>query len=62
MSRIGPFADDDAAAWVTKSPDIGVAMAVTIAGLMLGRDPDDTEDEHYIEMAQTLTPAAGSAK
>src|SRR6201990_742569 len=27
MSRIGPFADDDAAAWVAKSPDIGVAMA-----------------------------------
>jgi alkylhydroperoxidase family enzyme len=27
MSRIGPFADDDAAAWVSKSPDIGVAMA-----------------------------------
>jgi alkylhydroperoxidase family enzyme len=27
MSRIGPFADDDAAAWVVKSPDIGVAMA-----------------------------------
>jgi alkylhydroperoxidase family enzyme len=27
MSRIGPFADDDAAAWVTKSPDIGIAMA-----------------------------------
>ena len=23
MSRIGPFADDDAAAWVVKSPDIG---------------------------------------
>ena len=27
MSRIGHFADDDAAAWVVKSPDIGVAMA-----------------------------------
>ena len=27
MSRIGDFADDDAAAWVKKSPDIGVAMA-----------------------------------
>lgn len=27
MSRIGDFADDDAAAWVTRSPDIGVAMA-----------------------------------
>src|ERR1700722_10006618 len=27
MSRIGPFADDDAAAWVMKSPDIGVPMA-----------------------------------
>ena len=27
MSRIGAFADDDAAAWVVKSPDIGVAMA-----------------------------------
>ncbi len=27
MSRIGPFADDDAAAWVVKSPDIGIAMA-----------------------------------
>ena len=26
MSRIGPFADDDAAAWVVKSPDIGVGM------------------------------------
>ena len=26
MSRIGPFADDDAAAWVAKSPDIGVGM------------------------------------
>ena len=27
MSRIGDFADDDAAGWITKSPDIGVAMA-----------------------------------
>ncbi len=27
MSRIGDFADDDAAAWVMTSPDIGVAMA-----------------------------------
>ncbi|ULE32376.1 carboxymuconolactone decarboxylase family protein [Mycobacterium sp. IDR2000157661] len=27
MSRIGDFADDNAAAWVVKSPDIGVAMA-----------------------------------
>ena len=27
MSRIGAFADDDAAAWVTNSPDIGIAMA-----------------------------------
>ncbi|MGV0607295.1 carboxymuconolactone decarboxylase family protein [Mycolicibacterium sp. XJ1904] len=27
MSRIGDFADDDAAAWVTTSPDIGIAMA-----------------------------------
>ncbi|MDH6247964.1 carboxymuconolactone decarboxylase family protein [Mycobacterium sp. OTB74] len=27
MSRIGEFADDDVAAWVLKSPDIGTAMA-----------------------------------
>ena len=27
MSRIGDFADDDAAAWVRQSPDIGIAMA-----------------------------------
>jgi alkylhydroperoxidase family enzyme len=27
MSRIGDFADDDAAAWAVKSPDIGTAMA-----------------------------------
>jgi alkylhydroperoxidase family enzyme len=27
MSRIGAFADDDAAGWVLKSPDIGAAMA-----------------------------------
>lgn len=27
MSRIGDFADDDAAGWVKKSPDIGLAMA-----------------------------------
>ncbi|BBZ28680.1 carboxymuconolactone decarboxylase [Mycolicibacterium madagascariense] len=27
MSRIGDFADDDVAAWVTKSPDIGVPIA-----------------------------------
>lgn len=27
MSRIGDFADDDAAAWITRSPDIGIAMA-----------------------------------
>lgn len=26
MSRIGDFADDDAAGWVMKSPDIGMAM------------------------------------
>jgi hypothetical protein len=38
-----------------------VATAVTVAGLILGRDPDDAEDEHYIEMAESLTPATGSA-
>jgi hypothetical protein len=27
MSRIGDFADDDAASWVKRSPDIGIAMA-----------------------------------
>jgi alkylhydroperoxidase family enzyme len=27
MSRIGEFADDDAAGWVLKSPEIGTAMA-----------------------------------
>jgi alkylhydroperoxidase family enzyme len=27
MSRIGEFADDDVAAWILKSPDIGTAMA-----------------------------------
>jgi AhpD family alkylhydroperoxidase len=27
MSRIGDFADDDAAGWVKRSPDIGIAMA-----------------------------------
>ena len=27
MSRIGDFADDDAAAWVKRSPDIGIPMA-----------------------------------
>ncbi|KAA0093986.1 carboxymuconolactone decarboxylase family protein [Mycolicibacterium sp. P1-18] len=27
MSRIGDFADDDAAGWITRSPDIGIAMA-----------------------------------
>jgi alkylhydroperoxidase family enzyme len=27
MSRIGDFAEDDAAGWIVKSPDIGVAMA-----------------------------------
>jgi alkylhydroperoxidase family enzyme len=26
MSRIGPFADDDAAAWAVKSPDIGAGL------------------------------------
>ena len=27
MSRIGPFEDGDAAGWITRSPDLGVAMA-----------------------------------
>ena len=27
MSRIGDFADDDAAGWIVRSPDIGTAMA-----------------------------------
>ncbi|HEX7824102.1 MAG TPA: carboxymuconolactone decarboxylase family protein, partial [Mycobacterium sp.] len=27
MSRIGEFAEDDAAGWIVKSPKIGVAMA-----------------------------------
>ncbi len=27
MSRIGSFADDDVAGWVTKSPELGTAMA-----------------------------------
>jgi MFS family permease len=48
--------------WVPLVCYVGVAIAVTIVGLILGRDPDDTEDEHYIEMAESLTPATGSAK
>jgi MFS family permease len=47
--------------WVPLVCYVGVATAVTVAGLILGRDPDDAEDEHYIEMAESLTPAAGSA-
>jgi len=27
MSRIGPFADDDLAGWISKSPDLGGALA-----------------------------------
>jgi MFS family permease len=48
--------------WVPLACYVGVAMAVTIGGLALGRNPDDSEDEHYIEMSETLTPATGSAK
>ena len=48
--------------WVPLVCYVGVAVAVTIGGLILGRDPDDAEDEHFIEMAESLTPAAGSAK
>jgi MFS family permease len=47
--------------WVPLVCYVGVATAVTVAGLILGRDPDDAEDEHYIEMAESLTPATGSA-
>ena len=35
---------------------VGVAIAVTIAGLILGRDPDDSEDQHFIEIADSLRP------
>ena len=32
--------------WVPLVCYVGVAIAVTIAGLILGRDPDDSEDQH----------------
>jgi MFS family permease len=48
--------------WVPLVCYVGVATAVTITGLILGRDPDDAEDEHFIEIADSLTPAAESAR
>ena len=48
--------------WVPLVCYVGVATAVTITGLILGRDPDDAEDEHFIELADSLTPAAESVR
>ena len=48
--------------WVPLVCYVGVATAVTITGLILGRDPDDAEDELFIEIADSLTPAAESAR
>jgi MFS family permease len=48
--------------WVPLVCYIGVAVVVTVAGLILGRDPVDEEDEHYIEIAEAVTPGAESAK
>ena len=45
MSRIGDFADDDVAAWVTKSPAIGIPMAgFTNAGYTKNRLPMRTRE------------------
>jgi MFS family permease len=48
--------------WVPLVCYIGLAAAVTVAGLLLGHDPHDEEDEHYIEIADAVTPEAESAR
>ncbi len=40
---------------------IAVVGVLTVIGLLLGRNPDSAEEEHYREMAESATPATGSA-
>lgn len=48
--------------WIPLVCYLGVATVITVAGLILGRDPDDVQDERYLELANAITPEAGSAK
>lgn len=48
--------------WVPMVAYLGLAAVITVTGLLLGRDPDDSEDEHFIEIADALTPEAESAR
>jgi SNF family Na+-dependent transporter len=34
-----------------------IVTALTLIGLALGRDPDNSEDERYAELAESSTPA-----
>jgi MFS family permease len=48
--------------WVPLVCYVGLAGAVTVIGLILGHDPHDEEDEHYIEIAASITPEEESAR
>jgi MFS family permease len=48
--------------WVPLVCYVAIAGAVTVGGLILGRDPHDEDDAHYIELAESLTPEAESPR
>lgn len=53
---------DQTDSWIPISGYIAVVGVLTLVGLALGRNPDPSEDEHYVRIhdrAESLTPAAG---
>jgi len=53
---------DKTDSWTPIFGYIALVGVVTIVGLLIGRNPDSAEEEHYREIAETVTPAAGPAE
>ncbi|WP_216896823.1 MFS transporter [Nocardia alni] len=48
--------------WIPLACYILVAAALTVIGIALGRDPDNSADERYSELAESITPATEFVK
>jgi MFS family permease len=51
---------DKTGGWMAILGYIAVVGALTVIGLLLGRNPDSSEEEHYRDMAESVTPATRS--
>jgi len=53
---------DKTHSWTPIFGYIALVGVVTLVGLLIGRNPDSAEEEHYREIAETVTPATRPAE